>query len=93
MSVGQGIVPPELAISSVASQIIPYVSLAVTHSSFDDTFGEISLPTFISPVVTANAPFLVTLPALGSYAGQRVAYSVPSTEERDSRQSTGSDSS
>ncbi len=53
---------PAIAMSSVASQIMPTVSMAVRQSTPLDVFVEMSLPAFNLPAVAISVPSHDALP-------------------------------
>ncbi|CAI8188112.1 MAG: Uncharacterised protein [Formosa sp. Hel1_33_131] len=62
VSINRNLIPSIVISSSIASRVVPAMSLTMALSSFKSAFKSVDFPTFGAPIIEIGMPFLITFP-------------------------------
>ena len=62
VSMNRNLMPSIVISSSIASRVVPAISLTMALSSFNSAFNNVDLPTLGAPTIEIGIPLLITLP-------------------------------
>ena len=93
VSMNRKVIPPILTVSSITSRVVPWISLTMALSSFNNTFSKVDFPAFVSPMIATGTPFLMALPTLNEWANREMTCSISSASFLNAERSANSTSS
>ena len=87
------VIPRRLIVSSITSRVVPWISLTMAFSSFNNAFNKVDLPALVSPIIATGTPFLMAFPTLNESARRAMTCSISLAISESSVRSANSNSS